>query len=136
MRKVCLIFIIFLFSSLVWGQQVESEDTVKGQLLSGLDQLEDLMLDMSKSITSLQGDVAVGQQVAKDMTSIREAQAAYLNQLREQIEEMDKLDKAKSQYIVLMQSRQQTYRIALAIGIPAGMVVGVAGGLLLAHLFK
>jgi len=136
LRKVCLIFIIFLFSSLVWGQQVESEDTVKGQLLSGLDQLEDLMLDMSKSITSLQGDVAVGQQVAKDMTSIREAQAAYLNQLREQIEEMDKLDKAKSQYIVLMQSRQQTYRIALAIGIPAGMVVGVAGGLLLAHLFK
>ena len=137
MRKVILFFAIFLFlSGLVQSQESFDEPAVKEQLLSGLDQLENLMLGMQNRLFSLQYDVEIGQQIIQDMTSIQEAQAVYLNQLRREVDEMDKLDKAKSQYIILLQNRQKNYRLGLAIGIPAGIIVGVVGGVLIHSALK
>jgi len=132
MKKLLLIIFI-CFGVLAWGQ--DESGTVKEQLLSGLDQLEDLVLGWEKSLLSLQQDAVISQQIIDDMESIQWAQATYINQLRGQFVELDKIDQAKSQYIVLLQSRQRKYRIAIAVGVPAGIVVGVVGGVLLSHFF-
>ena len=133
MKKLLLIFAIFLFCFPVWGQ--EDSGDIKEQLLSGLDQLEGLMLGMEQSLIGLQGEVQISQQIIDDMASIQWAQAMYLNQLRGQVDDMAKIDEAKSRYIILMQTRQRNYRIALAVGIPVGVAVGVVGGILISHYF-
>ena len=132
MKKAMLILAVFLFSSLPAQGQEGAE--VKDQLLTGLDQLEELVNGMDLFIRNLQGEMAVGSQIIDDMASIQWAQASYIEKLREQAEERDKLDRAKSQYIILLQSRQKNYRIALLVGIPAGLAVGVAGGYILHSL--
>lgn len=136
MKKFLLIFIVFSICIFAHAQEETPSPTLKDQLSTGLDQLEDLMLGMEKSIIGLQVDIGVSQQAVMDMHSIAYAQGQYMNRLRDQVEELDRLDRAKSQYIVLLQSRQQKYKFALAVGIPAGVLVGVGGGFLLSRLIR
>ena len=140
MRVCWLIFaIIFIFVfGFCYGEELGVDGGgdlgVKGQLISGLDQLEGLMLGMEASILGLQTDVGVAQQAVVDMHNIAYAQGVYMDKLRGQVDELDSLDRAKSRYIVLLQSRQRKYRVLLAVGVPAGLCVGVLGGVLVSGL--